>query len=432
LKARDLFSSEKGDWMVFASLWLIFSLVVIASSERCQDEEPLPSTLDFNDIQDYHLHGEFKTNFSSVQSVFFSLKELSYFRISLNELNIADVDILLMQGDAIIGHSMNIFEQEMIAEVLPAGNYSIDFHTFAFASHVDEDDLINMCQTVTVEIAVSPVTLTKQRRSSLPAFRNQLVMQSFDFSPLSQGFSVTFDSRANDNRDAYNIQVRENRTGNYDQLFAVGRWDFEIQHKIGTNPLFQLEVSLGFDFLTGGSLFLLLDQADASGNPQCQYGDITSNSTESRPCKIGQSLIQNTNSIKTQLGSGNYSLWIYDRVGRRFKDQSGNERSPDPFSFYLHINQNHHKENAMSCAASPLPPQLSIPGLIDETGFLTFRKRVLLNLEETFETTSFTVETASLFRIWSEAHRIDVDFKLFEDGSEIARSTLGIILTILL
>lgn len=344
----------------------------------------MPTSIDFNGLGNYHLHGEFKTNFSSVDRIDFTLTQDSYLRVALNELEVADVDILLMRGQAIVGHSMNIFEQEMIAEVLSSGTYTIEFHTFAFASHLGDDEIAALCQSITVELAISPVALTRARRASLPPYRGgQVVPRSFDFSPLSQGLSVTFDSNANaENRDMYNIQVRRNQTGELDQLFSVVRWDFEIQHKIGSNPMFQVEVSLGYDFLTGGSLFLLLDQADENGNPQCQYGEMTGNGTSTRrPCKVGQNLVQNVNTLKTQLSYGNYSLWIFDRVGRRFRDQTAAQRSPDPISFYLHLNQNHYKENVMSCEAVPLPANLNVPGLIDETGYVSFRRDVLINLD---------------------------------------------------
>jgi hypothetical protein len=401
------------------------------TSKRCQDEEPLPAFIDFNGLGNYHLHGEFKTNFSSVDTIDFTTTQDSYIRIVLNELDVADVDILLMRGDVIVGHSMNVFEQEMIAEVLPRGHYTIEFHTFAFAAHLGADEIAAMCQSITVEVAISPVALTRQRRKALPATYSmigQVLPPAFDFSSISS-VSVEFDSTKDAaTRDRYNVQVRANQTGELDQLFAVQRWDFQILHNPGSSPMFQLEVSLGYDFLTGGSLFLLLDQADADGHPQCQYGDLgsgSSNATSRRPCKVGQNLVQNVNTIKTQLSSGNYSLWIFDRVGRRFRDENATQRSPDPISFYLSLKQNNLKENLMSCDAVPLPGNLNVPGLVDETGYVSFRRDVLLNLDAKMERTRFTVDGPSLFRIWSEPHRVDIDFHLYENGIEIARSTLG-------
>lgn len=101
--------------------WLLLSFLFVISGQRCQDEEPLPKSLDFNGLNDYHLHGEFKTNFSSVNYINFYVPEETYFRISINELEVADVDILLMKGQVIVGHSMNVFTQEMIADLLTPG-----------------------------------------------------------------------------------------------------------------------------------------------------------------------------------------------------------------------------------------------------------------------------------------------------------------------
>jgi hypothetical protein len=58
---------------------------------------------------------------------------------------------------------------------------------------------------------------------------------------------------------------------------------------------------------------------------------------DSRTCRVGKTLAQNYNTIKATLTFGNYSLWIYDRLNKRFTDQTAAERSPDPFSLSVHV-----------------------------------------------------------------------------------------------
>lgn len=98
-------------------LLAFFALIPFIQGERCQDEEPLPETLTTNALGDFHLHGEFRTDFLSTVIVNFTIEKESYFRIFVDELKIADVDLWLRRRSdhSLVDYSINYYEEEMIS-----------------------------------------------------------------------------------------------------------------------------------------------------------------------------------------------------------------------------------------------------------------------------------------------------------------------------
>jgi len=403
----------------------LFLLVGHILAERCQNEEPLPTHLTFNALNDFHLHGEFRFSFNSSSYISFELKEESYFRVSVNEHNLADIDIYLHNDrNETLDFSMNLFRQEMIAKLLPIGKYSIFLETFSI--DIKDDELHLICQQITMEIAISPKTLTHTRRNQI-SFPHGQFLPTIDLSALDVGGIVTFDSSdpTNLNKDLYNIQSYNESSSNSKQFVSIHHFEIDLKLKPGTKPIFELEFSLGFDFLNAGSLFLLLDEADEHGNPKCKMDEVTQN--DDRLCLVGSSLAQNHNSLRTTLSPGKYSLWIFDKIDRRFPDLlTPAARKPDPITFYYRISQSKSEETIVSCDASPLPTSLNVPGLIDDTGYLSFREKVLLDLSKTSETSKFIVYSPFYFRLWAEPHRIDLDFEVIDsDNNTLAKTFQG-------
>lgn len=138
---------------------------------------------------------------------------------------------------------------------------------------------------------------------------------------------------------------------------------------------------------------------------------------------IGSNQGLNLHVISTILASGNYTLWFWDWTASRLPRSNS---VADPFSFELSISQVHGDETFVSCNALSLPSDWNQPGLIDETGFMSFREDALLNLDSKRESATFRVTTPSLFRAWAEPHRIDVDLELLgETGRVLGRTYQG-------
>jgi hypothetical protein len=145
------------------TIWVIFlSFAVLGSSERCQDEEPLPTVFEVNKLGDFHLHGEFRTNFLTESYVNFTINSESYFRILLDEHPIADVDLYLrrLNDSRLMDYSINYFQQEMIGVVLAPGYYALEIFTYTV---LKEDDVLeHICQKIDIEVAIATTDLTNQ------------------------------------------------------------------------------------------------------------------------------------------------------------------------------------------------------------------------------------------------------------------------------
>jgi hypothetical protein len=160
-------------------LTVFLTFLAFCSAERCQDEEPLPANFLLNSLGDFHMHGEFRTNFLSTNFLNFSITQQSYFRLLLDELAVADVDVYLWRvnaaGNTLVEYSVNYYEAEMIASLLgmgiyvsisamlltrlDSGDYAIEFHTYSYET---QENLDYICQQIELEVAISPKTLTTQ------------------------------------------------------------------------------------------------------------------------------------------------------------------------------------------------------------------------------------------------------------------------------
>eukprot|EP01125_Pyxidicula_operculata_P010689 TRINITY_DN351_c0_g3_i1.p1 TRINITY_DN351_c0_g3~~TRINITY_DN351_c0_g3_i1.p1 ORF type:complete len:3455 (-),score=945.65 TRINITY_DN351_c0_g3_i1:93-9641(-) len=131
-------------------------------------------------------------------------------------------------------------------------------------------------------------------------------------------------------------------------------------------------------------------------------------------------MVANQHTLLTSLGPGNYSLWIL------YSGEALDIETCHPISFTLDIQQDQDKENFVSCHADKIPTSLNTPGLLDEKGFLHYHDRVFLDLENQRHTVTFNVKVPSLFRVFVEAHRVDIDVEISNSsGTKIARTIQG-------
>jgi hypothetical protein len=79
---------------------------------------------------EFHLHGDYYANFTAHDHhVFFTLKEESYFRISVAPQQDWDVDLFLYSQaiQSPIASAVAFYGEELITRTLPAGDYRLKF-----------------------------------------------------------------------------------------------------------------------------------------------------------------------------------------------------------------------------------------------------------------------------------------------------------------
>jgi len=325
------------------------------------------------------------------------------------------MDLYLRNGTGYyINYSIEMNDEEMIAQRLPAGDYTLELVPFTVGSDADNDEVKYECQFIEMEIAVSTVEITHNRLRSYGS-PNVRLPGPFDFSPVSQGRPLNYSTLYDSNPSAFGIPFKEINASTWFRV--VQQIPFELNPKAGSNPIFRFSSSLGYNFLTAGNFRLLLEPQPnvTTLTPSCIYSD--------EECLSGRNQEANLNVITTTLNSGKYVLWIVEITDRRLPYELGHLPSPDPISFSLYVHQLHSDETFVSCDALPLPKTMNSPGLIDDTGYLSFREYVLLDLTKREESFTFRVPSDFLFRAWSEAHRIDIDFEIKNpQGTILART----------
>ena len=408
-----LFRSKGGMGRVlWASLFLFLTLV-----ERCQEEIPLPKVLALHN-NELHLHGPYRAPLAEKSEIKFVLSVPSYFRFYMAEHDVVDMDVELLDSQSsLLDLSMAVGGEEMMSQKLASGSYTIVFTPFVVDEEVDRN---NLCESLDLEIAISPVTVADTRVAKLPNFGPTFIpplsSQTID-SYLSHGTAFAYDSTSDQSSELFNVAINKTDFGFMPKFLA--HWSFDLIPQPGTNPLFDFEAILGYNFLTSGNLRLLLDNSnDTSGYPPCEIAlDVDGE------CKRGRNLIENAYVVQTKLGPGSYTLWLFEMPDRRVTEVTNH-----PFSFKLNIQQMHGAETFLSCPVLSLPPTLVAPGLIDSTGYLHFREDILIDLAQQEQRTSFSVNSEFLMRIWTEPHRVDIDIIFRKvNGTTIVRTfrTLG-------
>jgi len=399
--------------MRMVSVFVLWALLLLASdAKRCQEEIPLPKSLTLNNGE-VHIHGEFRAPLGEESEITFAVTVPSFFRFYLAEHELVDMDVKLYDSSSgLVDLSMSVWGEEMLADELPAGSYKILFSPF-----FEPEGENWSCESLEMEIAISPVTSLNARIAKLPKYTDTFVppltSSSINYI-LAHGSSYAYDSTEDQNSDLFNVKIDTSHIG-----FApvyLAHWSIELVPKPGTNPLYDLEATLGYSFLSSGNLRLLVD-ADVDGGdsayPPCEFAE-----DEEAQCKRGTSLVENYYTIQTKLSAGNYSIWLYELPDRRVGSITN-----IPFSLKLFIRQLHGEESFISCPQLLPPPSLNVPGLIDATGYLHYREETLLDLTRPVQTISFTVPSDFAFRVWIESHRVDIDLILaVRDGKQISRT----------
>ncbi len=213
------------------------------------------------------------------------------------------------------------------------------------------------------------------------------------------------------------VEFNDFNNGTNDDPDAV-RWlanyNFTLSSVKGKAALWKFVARIGFDFITAGTLGVVvqvIDDDSPAGPPDLL------NCFGSQTCFMGEGHTYNENTIRTSLTPGNddvllillgtYTLWIYDNYGER----DLNITTCIPFTFDWTIEVQEIQEDFLSCTAPMLPDTL-IPGLYDENGFLHYAGNVLLNIEDGGKDLSFYVMAPTYFKTLVGAHRIDIDLKL--------------------
>lgn len=376
--------------------------------EGCKYEE-LPdslnsiSYLDFND--ELHIHDEFYINTREYEKIInFTIRQSSAFRIytAPHEMD-ADLYLYAANGTQIGYSSLDIETEEVIRSNLTTGSYYIKFHFFGARIGVYQP---TECDTLSVEIEIVPTSIINQRTASICPQQEQFPI--LDFSIFTSGQDhYYYSTTLNGSVTQYN--VRGPSTANkYDTRWAHS-YNFTVPTS-SSGKIWTMEVILGAEFIIGDSLGLLLTPKENNDL------DVTCYADTSGTCEIGVNSRMNENTLKAALEPGQYSLWIYDMTGE--KDTS---LSPCiPFSLTMKLEAEAIDETFYNCDA-PMLPDVLLPGYDEPKGFVHYLDSPLLDLGEGTHTIRFKLDETSLFRVYTQPHRVDIDLKLLNanDGSVI-------------
>eukprot|EP01091_Cochliopodium_minus_P008899 TRINITY_DN2090_c0_g1_i1.p1 TRINITY_DN2090_c0_g1~~TRINITY_DN2090_c0_g1_i1.p1 ORF type:complete len:3438 (-),score=854.08 TRINITY_DN2090_c0_g1_i1:40-10353(-) len=363
------------------------------------DKVNLPTT--FNSLSYLDFNGEFEIFDSFITSydwmsheISFKLNETSAVRFYVAPKDSVDIDLWLYLNTTPITYlqhsSLGVGGEEVIQAVLNPGTYFLQFIFIGSPT--------SQCETLDFEASIVPMSRLLERTSQYVC-PSQSVYPQIDFELFenTNEWNVKFDGGNTDF-----IAPRDSSTNTLEVKFLKG-YNFTVP---STSEPWRVSIQMGFNFLTSGSLGLIIIPNN---------GDLKLCSKE-EGCTIGVDDRLNYNVIKTVLTGGNYTLWIYDTIG----EQNATLAPCTPFSFKVDIQKLPQTESFLTCTNSKLPTNLNAPGLMDSTGssqYFYFQEKVLVSPR--FDRMNFVVQNESYFRVWINEHRLDLDVYLLDASQSI-------------
>lgn len=390
------------------------------TSNLC-DFEDLPETLPSNLSSiaylglngEFHIHGEFFANYSTHEhNTFFSLPTESYFRISVAPQQDWDVDLFLYSSEqsSPIASAVAFYGEEMITRVLPAGDYRLRFNFLIFSFMTE--NIGKKCKTLTLEWSIVPKTKAKERASKFTCGAKEVLPE------LPKPFIVK-DAYSFNSTQTFNVQTNQPSTKPTD-IRMVKDYSISIPSPSEKIQMWRIDAVLGYDFLTGGSLGLLLDfnattvEKDLSCVSRTK-GLLRPNADE---CTVAVDARINEAVLSWIVEPGDYTLWIYELYNQTDKSVLG----CTPFTFSLSLTPFQFNEDLLNCKAARLPTTLNVPGLLGDRGVLEFAEDVWLDYEHPDNAITFNLTTTSNLRVYVEEHHVDIDLRLSNASGYLAQS----------
>jgi hypothetical protein len=239
-------------------LFLLIQGQTSSTIDTCQYQE-IPSSFDSISYlgfdNEFHFNGQFKTNFSEViHKINFTLAQESLVRFYVAP-HAVDVDLWLYNQSsaiAIARSSLDVGTEEVIFRRIPPGTYRLQLNYFGFwiGKYTATE-----CDTLFVEFGIVPST-TVQGRVSAFGTQSTENIPSIDFSAWD-GATPFFYSSAINSTSVMN--VNGNGTAPYSRAVRFfASYNFSVS-EANANSLWNLEAILGTEFVTTGSLGIMLE-----------------------------------------------------------------------------------------------------------------------------------------------------------------------------
>ncbi|EFA77852.1 hypothetical protein PPL_09350 [Heterostelium album PN500] len=329
--------------------------------------------------------------------MYFTLDTPSAFRFYVAP-HVVDVDIWLYPNSgankAPITHSADATPgaDEVIYADLPAGDYKVRLLFFSVIKAKNLD-----CPTLTIEAAITPTDTIKSRTGNLncPA-KSTFPNPQFNF---DKG-TFRYDSDVDEAGTLFN--VIDTIAPGRNNITFFQQYPFTLPKGVISTDKWGIEITMGFHFLTGGSLGLLIQDAETPA--PTSFACIKAGN-----CTIGVHTTKDHSTLKTVVTPGDYILYLYDQT----QEKDASIMPPcTPFSLQIDIESAHETETILNCNAQTLPDSFNAPGYIDDLGYLYYDEDVFLDLVTGSDNVSFTIKQQSYARVYIPSHRVDIDVQI--------------------
>lgn len=303
--------------------------------------------------------------------------------------------------------------EQSLNSILNPGDYRVEF-VFAGSTNV-------VCETLSVSLGLVPSSVLVTRSQASDATFGANVNDLFPAVPLNvfggtPSWKVQYDSVASGAALRFHSFVRGQSATDPRFLYAL---NFTVPTlNTPSNRLWRVVAQIGADFVTSGSLGILLTPAtSAAPSLSCLGTDA---------CVGAHYLIPNTKVIDRRLPGGDYRLWIYDNAAQRFTDRTIMP-AITPFTFKMDATHITEEEDFLNCPEGLLPRSFDDPGFMTSDGRLQVNRHFLLDSQVRVHQVNFTLPQGTDVKLFrskvSENRVVDVDLRLLgPDGKEIAQS----------
>ena len=406
-------------------LLLLVCLFFVASSFGDDDldctSELLPRSFNgpafLGDDNHFHVAGRYRINMTAnTQNISFALQDNSFVRFAVSQNPSPYLRLTLYSLGPEHAVSMNAnYPESSIWGTLTPGNWRLS---------MTPTTVLPDCHIIFFEADITPLSEVLSRKAdySCPAGTDTDdnvpdAQQMFGAQNTRTDGSIYYSTLKTQTQNKDWFAARNPTTQEQQQTIRwIKGWNFTLPLLAGRSGLWSFKANIGYDFLTSGSLGLMISSSTI-WNPTAKCDG----------CTFGLKEVQNHNVLHDLLAYGSYTLWMYERANQKNTTIS----DCSPYTLEIEITPIDEEENELSCTAPQIPPSLNDPGLIDESGVLDYLEYPFIDLSggaDKHHYVNFTLTKPSFFRVYILSSGADLDLDLLNSSKKLYSSyrTFGV------
>lgn len=209
--------------------------------------------------------------------------------------------------------------------------------------------------------------------------------------------------------------------------FTIDSEDERQKNKEAAQLLYYLQLQLTADFMTSGSMHVVVVHEKDESDPMVQKENLfaydTLNCAEEMVCVVSHRTAKNEESLHIALTEGSYGIYFVDYQNEGMRNYIADTVKKIPFSSVIYLYPVEAQDNSVYCDGLSIPDPYFVPYVITEKAI--FDQKIEVNLRNATQDLYFNIDTEEItyVRVTTEQDiGMDVDIKIFDSSNtELAR-----------